>query len=230
MKAFLKKWPIYIFIAVMFAVCLSGVFKPFNPVALCGCFVYFLILIVIGQLSPVVLILTTIYAIAFISCICWCLHTSNLKRSYSLFMLMCTFDFLIHTIVLSCVMTFFDVHVITATVAKVIFLLVTVVWYELKISRDAKLVEKLYSISSKRLYNCFKYATMGIMLFKLIGTLIYSNMHEFFMYPFTVVSITTSPFVSYENNLSGFQNVFVCFVNVILIINLISAVLMLKKT
>ena len=229
MKDFLKKWLIYVYVAIMVIVCLSGVFKLFNPVSLCVCFVYFLILIGFAQLSPVVLILVAGYVIAFASCILWCLCTTNEKRAYRLFMLTFTVDFLLHTIALSWAITFFNVYVINATVAKLLFLVVTAVWYKLKISRDAKFVEKLYSISSKRLYICFKYATLGIMIFKLIGTLIYTYIRNFFVYPYTVISITTSPFISYENNLSGFQNIFECFVNVILLINLISTVFMLKK-
>ena len=229
MKKFIAKWPIYLFVIILCVVCIIGVFKPFHPISMCICSIYFSILIVIGTLSPIFLIFSISYAIVFISCICWCLCTSNVKKAFKLFMTLCAFDFLFHTIAISLAITFFDMNVINATVAKVIFLLMTVVWYKLKISGDAKLIEKLYSISSKRLYNCLKFTTMGVMLLKLIGTVIYLNILRFFMLPYTIISVTDSPFVSYENNMSGLQDIFVCFISIILIINLISAVLVLKK-
>ena len=228
MKTLVAKLPIFTFVALMFVLCLSGIFLPFNPVALCGCFIYFLILIVISQVSLEVLILATVYAIAFISCVYWCLHTSNVKKAYRLFMLICAFDFIFHTIVVSLMVTF-DINVINSIVAKIIFFFATVVWYRLKISMDSKFTEKLYSLSSKSVYNCLKYGAIGIVLFKVIGTLIYSITLRFFMYPYTVVSVIATSFVSYENNFSILQDVFSCFINIIVLINLISIVFVLKK-
>ena len=229
MKSIINKLPFYAFTLLVGIACIMGFFAPFNFLTVSTCSIWFLFIIFLGTLNPIILIITLVYGLIFISCIFWCLNTNKIARAYKMFIVLLAFDSLIYIATVFFEIFSFDFSAFTVILTRALCLLFTIIWYKLKVNRNSKLDDDSHMLINKKIFCAMKYTAIGIMLVKLLGTVIYSSIGKFFMFPLSVISLTVSSIIPLESKESLFWDVFSYFIGIVFLINLLCIILLLKK-